>query len=580
MPRFLQVFYAVFSGTLIALAIPNELFNSGSPLAGIISLVPLYIAFSRSKSYKEAFWLCWIHGAVTHLLSSFWLGNFQGFAIFTLGASDIGTGFLEAFVSLIMFYPFALSSGTLSQKRFFIPLRVFWFSGIYAVYEWCKSVGFLAYPWGTLSMTACKWRFITQIADITGTYGITILFALFSAVIGETFCSFTRGKKTSSEKRNLSDCADCAKAVFALAAVSVAYGIYQCAVPRIPVKTLNAILVQQNMDPWEGGDAQSIEISKQITKEKAAEFKALSVQPDLVVWSEGILSKKFPAAQSYYEHFPESEPLMKFIKDTKIPFVIGGSVTINSEEHKNGNAAILIDKNGKFKGSYIKLHLVPFAESIPGSQYAFVRAIVKKIAGFSYGWTQGSKYVLFEIPLNTKTPPSGTQIISLLPQNAQTNPQTALISVPICFDDAFGEVCRGLFLNGSEVFVNITNDAWSETRSAEYQHFAVASYRAIEYRTTLVRCTNSGYTVITDPAGKILQDLPLFVQAGLAAKIPVYRSRMTTYALLGNWLPVSIMILAAAFIILQTHTQRKHKPPRPPTEPADDCQTKADEFSD
>ena len=81
MYRFLQVFYAIFSGALLALAIPNELYKLGSPLLGLFSLVPLYIAVSRSKTYNEAFLVCALQALTCHVASSFWLGFFHGFAL-------------------------------------------------------------------------------------------------------------------------------------------------------------------------------------------------------------------------------------------------------------------------------------------------------------------------------------------------------------------------------------------------------------------------------------------------------------------------------------------------------------------
>ncbi|TYT76798.1 hypothetical protein [Treponema phagedenis] len=41
-----------------------------------------------------------------------------------------------------------------------------------------------------------------------------------------------------------------------------------------------------------------------------------------------------------------------------------------------------------------------------------------------------------------------------------------------------------------------------KTASAEYQHYAVAMYRTIELRTSMIRSTNSGYTVAINPYGK------------------------------------------------------------------------------
>ena len=105
---------------------------------------------------------------------------------------------------------------------------------------------------------------------------------------------------------------------------------------------------------------------------------------------------------------------------------------------------------------------------------------------------------------------------------------------------------RPLFLNGTELFVNITDDSWSLKKSSEIQHFVIASYRAIEYRTTLVRSANAGYSVVVSPSGKVIADLPLFEEAALDFDIPVYKRVMTTYARFGNWLPYLCLIFFAA----------------------------------
>ena len=89
MMQILQVFYSIFSGIVTALALPNELFLLGSPLLGIIALIPLFVAISRAKSFGEAGFLTGLQLFVTHFLSSYWLGRFKDFAIFTLGASGV-----------------------------------------------------------------------------------------------------------------------------------------------------------------------------------------------------------------------------------------------------------------------------------------------------------------------------------------------------------------------------------------------------------------------------------------------------------------------------------------------------------
>ncbi|WP_191013671.1 apolipoprotein N-acyltransferase [Treponema zioleckii] len=544
---------------MLSFAIPNEFLLFGSPFIGFFSLTPLYIMLSKAKSYREAFWLCFLNGALTHFLSSFWLGNFMGYAAFTLGASGIGTGFVEGFLSFFFYYFIAIFTKqtkleeTCGKKTFFLQFRIIWFASLYSVWEWVKSTGFLGYPWGTVSMTAFKWPLITQIADITGVYGITWLFAFFSAIIGEGSL-IIENFSISEGKPQL---ADAYKKIFSVGAVFLGittfYGIYQYTLQRVPVKYMNTVFVQQSRDPWEKTEkarAATITLSQKLSEEKITEFADEGITTDLVVWSEAVLQKRFPkkSTLNYYATFPEDEPLFDFIKRMGTPFIIGGPYVLNDWRHEYGNSALLFDRNGILSGSYQKMHLVPFAELIPYRQFDFVRILIKKLAGFSYGWTPGKKPVLFEIPLSGPYS-SPTPIFSLVPDSKKEKTTSVKISTPICFDDSAAEVCRALFFAGSEIFVNITNDSWSKTDSAEIQHFVVAHYRAIEYRTTLARSANAGYSVVVDPAGKVLADMPLFTPDAMAVKVPIFERKITIYAKFGNWLPEICAILAAAFII-------------------------------
>ncbi len=460
----------------------NEILTFGSPAIGLFALLPFYIALRFSNCVFDAFFLSFLHGLFVHLLSSFWLGNFQGYALFTLGASALGTGGFEAIISLFFYYPKlqkdSICAVRLNDDENGASFRVLWFASLYTAWEWCKSTGFLAYPWGTLSMTAFRWRVFTQIADITGPYGVSFLFALFSATLGEKTILLKRGIKKS---KSFDDLTRFCAVIFSVVFV---YGIVEIAIPRQVVKNVNAVLVQQNGDPWIKGEEESINVSKNLSKEKIDSFRERGEECDIVVWSEAVLSKRFPSAKYFYSAFPEDEPLIKFIDKMNVPFIIGGPVIVSLEPRRIANSALLFTKDGEWAGAYQKMHLVPFAELIPGNTIPFVRKIMKKIAGFSYGWYPGKCVTLYEIPISEKVEDTRkTKIISLSTNEVQEFPpfpqKTVKIATPICFDDTAAEVCRALFLAGSELFMNITNDAWSLTASAEIQHFVVAHYRAI-----------------------------------------------------------------------------------------------------
>ncbi len=561
----LQVFYAIFSGIMLSLAISNELLPLGSPFIALLSLVPLYIALYNCTSYTKCGSLFMIQIGVTHVISSFWLANFHGYAIFTLGASALGTMFEGFLCGLIAYaYPHELmkrSKGGVklsleAGKEFLLPLkRALWFTASWLVWELFKSAGALGYPWGTVSMAAYRWNVFNQIADLTGVWGITGLYVLLSSLIAEwiLYLSSTRNPSYFNSIRQLSFM------VIVFFAVSGIYGSLKLLFPPVPEKELNMVLVQQNEDPWEASEFESIKVSQDLSEREIAKFTRKGEKADLVVWSEGVLNRAFPGARSYYEHNPGEEGLGEFIKRMGVPFLIGARANLNPEKRHYTNCAVLFDKNGKYSGFYSKIHLVPFAEVIPYEDNPLMKAFMSKFVGLSSGWTPGKQFVLFKTPINAmrshQTPleyemplyseipldkygVSTQSVTSNYINNSRENPGAFVkFTTPICFEDAFNDVCRRLFNSGSELFITITNDSWSKTPSAEYQHFIVSSYRTIEYRTTLVRCANSGYTVVIGANGNIIGDLPVFTQDALSIKVPVYPHKETIYSRSGDWFP-------------------------------------------
>ncbi|MEE0133619.1 MAG: apolipoprotein N-acyltransferase [Treponema sp.] len=538
MNRIIQVFYVIFSAIIFSLAIQNEFLPLGSPFLGLFALTPLYLALRNSSSYLESALLTGLQTLLVHLMSSFWLGFFRDFAIFTLGASALGTGVIGFVFGCYFHYfvgrkPYSFLCG---EKKFFHS--ALFFASIWTLYEWAKSTGFLAYPWGTLVMTSYKWNLLTQIVDITGTWGLSFLFSLFGALVGEGIyllsSSITQNNRiVFFQYRQLTACC------LLLFAVSVGYGAWQLNKELVPVKHMETVMVQQNIDSWVvGRDDQPIQISQELTDAAVEDcIEATGAKPDVVVWSESVLSYTFPESEFYYHDNPAPRPLIPYIREIDVPFVIGGAATVDRAKEMYANAALFFDNTGEYQGYYGKMQLVPFAEVIPGAQYEWVRKLLNAVVGFSSGWTPGTEITLFNVPLKAG--------------------EDVTISIPICFEDAFPMVCRALFRAGSEVFVNITNDSWSMTNSAEFQHFAIAAFRAIEFRTTLIRSTNSGYSVVVNPKGQVIADMPLFEEASLYTSVPIYQRQVTVYCMFGNWLPALCFILVLTNLIVMEKKGRR-----------------------
>lgn len=131
------------SAVLLSLGIPNEYLYFGSAFFGVIALIPLYTAFCRCPARRRTALMFGAMIALVHLCSSFWLAYFENFAIFTLGASTAAYLFLGFLFGHWFYYAMKLPLG----------LRPFAFAGLWTLWEWFKGSGFVAYPWGSLSMT-------------------------------------------------------------------------------------------------------------------------------------------------------------------------------------------------------------------------------------------------------------------------------------------------------------------------------------------------------------------------------------------------------------------------------------------
>ena len=513
MSGFSSFLAATSSAILLSLGIPNEYLHFGSAFFGLISLIPLYIAFYKSPTRRRSAWLYGVMIAFVHLCSSFWLAYFENFAVFTLGASTIAYFFLGALFGVWFYYAMKVP----------IRLRPFVFAGLWTLWEWFKGSGFVAYPWGSLSMTTLSLRPFIQIADMTGVWGITALAALISAVLAEVVLAVGGLSVGFSKARGRPLYGPLFFTAILLLFVN-GYGLYRIFEKRVPEKTVTLALIQQNTDPWVSGLDEffaNLYKTQELTEQAV---KAAPVKPDLIVWNESSLAYGYDQFSGYYRQLPVQEPFTDFLRRINIPILTGSPLLRDAEKHSYSNAVYLIDSDGAVLDTYSKIQLICFAEYIPFIDHPLVQRFFSSLVGFSSGWIPGKEYKALSLPLQ-----DGTII---------------RFAAPICFEDAFPSLCADLHNQHSDILINLTNDSWSKTASAEYQHFAVAYFRAIELRTSLVRATNGGYTCLIDPTGAIRASLPLFTSAAIPVSVPIYPYRQTVYAQWKDWLPEFFLLIA------------------------------------
>jgi len=524
------ILLTLISSLLFPLSLPNEVFHYGNAALGFVSLAPAFAAVVLAPSYGFASILGMVFGGLSTVLTSYWLSFFQGYSVWTMGGTALAYMGFNA-----MLFPYLRAFG-----RSRTGLRPLLMAMAWTAYEFFKSVGFTAYPWGLSAYPVAGILPLIQVADVTGVYGVCFLLAFANALVAE-WMLVSPGRASGpaivsaggglprfpeAPARRLAGLA--AFWAFCLAAI-LGYGAWRLATPIPKVLSARFLLVQQNMDPWDpGGTGKVLRTSQELTLQGLAEAGG---PVDLVVWSESSLNS--PIVVNDREWYPEKNALVPYARKTGVYHLVGGAVILNwpevlrtrkQETAKEMNSAIFFAPDGSVLDTYGKIHPVPFAEAVPFYDNPAVYRFFAEVLDLRYMWTLGSRRTVFRLPLD-----GGGELA---------------FATPICFEDAFAGLCSDMIKDGADILVNLTNDSWSNQASSEIQHFVVARWRAVENRRTLVRSTNGGMSVVVDPWGRILDTMPLFEKTSKTVEVPVYRENgFTFYARYGDWLPVAFLAL-------------------------------------
>ncbi len=508
----------LLSSFLLPLALPNEIFPSGNLIIGIICLVPYYFALRNSPRSRFSALLGIIFGAVSTFLANYWLMFFGEFSLWTLGGVILGYIGYNA-----LFAPYL--SRFLRERSVYRP---FLFAAAWTAYEFFKSIGYLGYPWGLSAYPTTSVLPLIQIADIAGIWPLSFFVCLCNGLFAESIAAgMHRGGKRPAKQRLTLMYSWIF--LFILLASSTAYGYIKLAQPIPYNDTLSVLLVQQNSDSWLRGNAEKTLLTAQRLTEEG--LGKTSIAPDIVVWSETSLPwPPLVEGREYYRGFPRSKPFIPFVRSLESYFLTGGIALVDSDPEKAMNSVLFLSPDGEVIDFYGKQHPVPFAENVPFWEIDWVRNFFSNIIGLQAVWTLGGRHTVFDLPRDGK--------------------EDIRFATPICFEDAFAYLNRNFIKEGADLLINLTNNSWSRTDSAQIQHFVASRFRAIENRCILVRSTNSGLTCIVDPWGKVIVHLPMFTEGSLLAEFPVYRrTNFTAYTLYGDYLPVVFLILLFAVLL-------------------------------
>jgi len=512
---------------LFAGAFPNPLIENGVSFLAWVAYVPVFLLLYRVGLRASVFWGA-LYGYTAYLLFNYWLASFHPLA------GIIVHGIYMLYMALLFF--------VLRVAILFFPRRAYvahWV--IWLAYEYLRTLGFLGYPYGITGYSQWRMVYLIQIADVFGVWGVSALVVFPSAWLA---AALARGRVPDSGKRPAFPAAfrkaggdaavffkrEKASAVCWFVAL-VAALVYGFAVPTdfSDAPHANVALIQHNTDPWRG-DMQGVRRNLEVLTRLSDEALAAYPKPDMVVWSETAFTPRIHWHYTY--RLPRYQPtwllvreLLDYMERQSVPFVIGNHDGRRDPAGRifDFNAALLFE-GGRITEIYRKVHLVPFTEHFPFQERlpGIYRWLREADTNF---WDPGTDFTVFSGP--------GFRF-----------------SATICFEDGFGYLSREFARAGAEVFVNLSNKAWANSLASQNQQLAMAVFRAVETRRSVVRSTSSGQTAGITPDGRVVAAAPPFTEAWITVSVPVVRDRVTLYTRFGDFLGVAFTIAAALSLII------------------------------
>jgi apolipoprotein N-acyltransferase len=506
-----DILLSILSGVFLVLSFPNfdlEFF-------AWFALVPLFYAF-EGKGLYQSFKLGFLTGFVSYLGILYWIIV----AVHTYGNVPL---ILSGLILLLLVIYLSLFVGAFTFLTRFIQIR----SGIqtplftpvlWVALEYLRSFLLTGFPWANLAYSQYLNLPFIQMADTTGSYGLSLVIVLVNAAL---YLVIQQWSKKSFPL----------KEVAITVVILLGFLIYGYAkmkhVDREARQSppLKVGLVQGNID-------QSIKWEESFQKEtlkiyERLSFKAANEKPDLIIWPE-------TATPFFFQDEKEYQPIVLSIPKKTGAFLLFGTPFYRIEKRKANyyNSAFLASPSGELVGRYDKIHLVPFGEYIPLQKLLF---FIESSIGEGIGnFKPGKEIFNFSLPQGK-------------------------FGLLICFEIIFPDLCRRFVKEGANFLVTITNDAWFGRTSAPYQHFSIATFRAVENRVFIARVANTGISGFIDPKGRILQRGDIFTEEAMNGTIQLMKGE-TFYTLYGDvfaWICSAFVVTLLVYPVLQSRRGSK-----------------------
>ena len=516
--------WTAVSALLFALSFPSFLSLEGVGILAWIALVPFLLVVRTARPGMAVFYGIFF-GTLQALIINFWHGTYDYVTLHLITIVFVA----DYLLFMLVLVPMIRMSG----KWGFLFTAAAW-----TIFDYFRSIGVLAYPWGLIGTSQYKFLPFIQGASITGVWGLGFLVILCNAALAwvPELRPADPGKSGTSKTftANLFPLKIAATVLaFWLAAGALMlrqtretlYG--ETAPPRATI-----VLIQPNFDARKYVLEDNIRELRALTDTAVA---SLPEKPDLVAWPEGEFEvdiRYWTKEENRDSHWGRIvQELLDYQKKLGAPILTGTldyKMAVGpdgKEERISYNSSVLIGPEGKVSDFYHKINLVPFSEYFPLDKEEFP-GLYELFDKYEIShWGVGEKRLVFQH-------------------------EKMRIATPICFEDVFSDHVRRFVLSDVDVILNLGNDYWSLSPVEGMQHGIFAIFRSVENRRPVLRCTASGYTVYADAAGAIQPGaLEHYTPGYLVARVPLPEKTLTFYTRHGDWFPLLCGATVAVFFL-------------------------------
>lgn len=485
-----EFFFGLISAILLGLSFPPI----PLPYLVLVGLAPYFSVITKNKSLGQINRFTYFVALIFNVITLYWVGSWTPDADPFLMVAGSVLIFFNPLLFLIPSTLFYLAKKYVHKEAALFMLPWFWL-----FYEYIYSLTDFRFPWLSLSNALPYFDQYIQIADVIGSYGLTVLIVYSNIFVYLIIRHLKRSEKVAFVYLAF---------LFVIIIFPLYYGISKINNYHNSPDKIKVGLVQPNLNPnkkWEVGN-----LDTQINMYLSLTESAIADSVDLVIWPETALPV-YLLTDNYKLH---AERIQRFVDSEKIPILTGMphanfypndlNAPSDAKPSKDGssvytsyNSILFFTPNDEVK-QYGKIKLVPFGEKVPLVE---IIPVLGKWMKWNVGissWNTGEEKVLFNLFENSR----------------QVN-----IGGVVCIESIYADFIADFVRKGADFIAVVTNDSWYGNSSGPYQHKEMSVLRAVENRRSVVRAANGGISCIINPLGNTVSDTKMFTKSVLVGDV-------------------------------------------------------------